>query len=71
MLYFDYNWDLSPTLMIPDEELNTNTLGWQVGDYWKVIENSAGRKMLVKVNELEAFLLAGTTENIENNKKRE
>jgi hypothetical protein len=71
MLYFDYNWDLSPTLMIPDEELNTNTLGWQVGDYWKVIENSAGRKMLVKVNELEAFLLAGSTENIENNKKRE
>jgi hypothetical protein len=71
MLYFDYNWDLSPTLMIPDPELNTDQLNWKKGDYWKVIENSEGRKMLVKVDELEAFLLAGTTENIENNKKRE
>jgi hypothetical protein len=70
MLYFDYNWDLSPTLMIPDEELNTDQLQWKKGDYWKVVENSEGRKMLVKVDELEAFLLAGTTENIDNNKKR-
>jgi hypothetical protein len=57
--------------MIPDPELNTDQLNWKKGDYWKVIENSEGRKMLVKVDELEAFLLAGTTENIENNKKRE
>ena len=71
MLYFDYNWDLSPTLMIPDEELNTDQLQWKKGDYWKVVENSEGRKMLVKVDELEAFLLAGTTENIDNNKQRE
>ena len=71
MLYFDYNWDLSPDLMIPDEELNTDQLQWKKGDYWKVIENSEGRKMLVKVNELEAFLLAGTTKSIDNNKKRE
>jgi hypothetical protein len=71
MLYFDYNWDLSPTLMIPDEELNTDRLQWKKGDYWKVVENPEGRKMLVKVDELEAFLLAGTTENIDNNKKRE
>jgi hypothetical protein len=71
MLYLDYNWDLSPTLMIPDPELNTDQLNWKKGDYWKVIENSEGRKMLVKVNELEAFLLTGITKNIDNNKKRE
>jgi hypothetical protein len=71
MLYVDYNWDLSPTLMIPDEELNTDQLNWKKGDYWKVVENSEGRKMLVKVDELEAFLLAGTTKSIDNNKKRE
>lgn len=59
MLYFDYNWDLSPTLMIPDEELNTSALGWKAGDYWKVVENSAGRKMLVKVDKLEEFILKG------------
>jgi hypothetical protein len=71
MLYIDYNWDLSPTLMIPDPELNTDQLNWKKGDYWKIIENSEGRKMLVKVDELEAFLLTGITENIDNNKKRE
>jgi len=71
MLYVDYNWDLSPNLMIPDEELNTDQLQWKKGDYWKVVENLEGRKMLVKVNELEAFLLAGTTKSIDNNKKRE
>jgi len=71
MLYFDYTWDLSPTLMIPDKELNTERLQWKKGDYWKVVENSEGRKMLVKVDVLEEFLLTGTTENIDNNKKRE
>ena len=57
--------------MIPDPELNTDQLNWKKGDYWKIIENSEGRKMLVKVDELEAFLLTGITENIDNNKKRE
>lgn len=71
MLYYDFNWDLSPTLMIPDEELNTDKLGWQAGDYWKVVENSAGRKVLVKVDELEAFLLKGAAKSIDNNKKKE
>jgi len=71
MLYIDYNWDLSPTLMIPDPELNTDQLNWKKGDYWKIIENSEGRKILVRVDELEAFLLTGITENIDNNKKRE
>ena len=71
MLYFDFNWDLSPTLMIPDEELNTDKLGWQAGDYWKVVENSVGRKVLVKVDKLEAFLLTGAAESIDNNKKKE
>ena len=58
MLYVDYNWDLSPTLMIPDPELNTDQLGWQVNDYWKVVEHN-GKKYLRKVDKLEQFVIAG------------
>lgn len=58
MLYYDYNWDLSPTGIILDDELNTDRLGWQGGDYFKFV-NVNGKQMLVKVNDLEKFLLAG------------
>jgi len=58
MLYFDYNWDLSPTTMIPDKELNTDQLGWKPGDYWQVIETATGRKILKKVDPLVQFTLS-------------
>lgn len=58
MLYVDYNWDLSPTLMIPDPELNTDKLDWKAGDYWQVVERN-GKKMLRKVDKLEQFIIAG------------
>lgn len=58
MLYVDYNWDLSPTTMIPDPELDTDRLEWQVGDYWCVTEFN-GKKYLRKVDKLEQFVLTG------------
>jgi hypothetical protein len=60
MLYVDYNWDLSPTVMIPDPELNTDQLEWKEGDYWKVVDRN-GKKVLRKIDRLEQFVVAGKT----------
>jgi hypothetical protein len=60
MLYLDYHWDLSPGVMIPDPELNTDKLGWKTGDYWQVEEAPNGNKILRKVDPLVKFVLEGT-----------
>jgi len=62
MLYIDYNWDLYPDKIILDEEINTDKLGWKGGDYFKFI-NINGRQMLVKVDELERFIVQGAQTN--------
>ena len=62
MLYLDYNWNLTPTTMIPDPELNTDNLEWTVGDYWRVAETAKGNKVLVKVDPLVKFLVDGTNQ---------
>lgn len=59
MLHFDYSWDLHPDRIILDEELNIDRLGWQAGDYFKVV-NINGRAMLLKVDPLVKFLKDGT-----------
>lgn len=56
MLYVDYNWDLTPTTMTPDPELNTDGLLWKAGDYWKVVDIDSKRKALVKVDSLTALV---------------
>lgn len=61
MLYFDYTWDLSPNGIRLDEEINTDKLGWKHGDYFKFI-NVNGKQMLVKVGELEHFIVKGATD---------
>ena len=58
MKYYDYEWDLEPNRILLDEELNVDALGWQGGDYFKVV-NINGRAMLVKVDPLEKFLRDG------------
>jgi len=58
MLHLDYNWDLSPSGILLDEELNIDKLGWQDGDYFKV-ETVNGRRVLKKVDPLVKFLLEG------------
>lgn len=57
MKYVDYVWDLTPTLIIPDEELDTDKLEWKTGDFWQVIESPHGNKMLVKVDPIVKFVL--------------
>jgi hypothetical protein len=60
MLHFDFNWDLNPDCLIFDEELNLAKLGWVNGDYFKLVEDTdTGVRKLVKVNELEKFILKG------------
>ena len=61
MLHYDYLWDLSPGGLVFDKELNIDRFGWVEGDYFKLIEDdTTGVKKLVKVNELEKFILKGT-----------
>ncbi len=62
MLYVDYTWDCSKQGIILDAEFNSDKLGWRHGDYFKFI-NVNGRQMLVKVGELENFIVKGATEN--------
>jgi len=62
MLHIDYTWNLSSEGIILDEELNTDRLGWQHGDYFKFV-NENGRQMLVKVSKIEKFIIKGATEN--------
>ena len=69
MLYVDYNWDLTPTAMIPDAELNTDQLHWKTGDFWKVVDINENRKALVKVDSLTAMVTEHATEIKENNNK--
>jgi hypothetical protein len=58
MLYFDYNWDLSPTTIIPDPELNTDQLDWKPGDLFQVQELD-GKKFLCRVDPLVKFIRDG------------
>ena len=62
MLYIDYNWDLTPTSIIPDKELDTDRLGWKTGDFWQVIESPSGNKMLVKLDPIVKFVLGHSNE---------
>ena len=62
MKHFDYDWDLYPDRIILDNELNTDKLGWKGGDYFKFI-NVNGRQTLVKVSDIEKFIIKGATEN--------
>jgi hypothetical protein len=59
MLYVDYNWDCSSSGIILDDEFNSDRLGWRGGDYFKFV-NVDGRQMLLKVDDLEKFIIDGT-----------
>ena len=47
MNYVDYIWHLTENCIIPDKELNTDELKWEVGDVWVVFEHD-GKKSLHK-----------------------
>jgi len=61
MLHFDFTWDLYPNGLTFDTELNLNKLGWEEGDYFKLIEDTeTGAMKLVKLDELQLFMLKGS-----------
>jgi len=59
MLYVDFNWFLTPNIMIPDEEINTDKLEWVEGDYWVVVKDANGKRFLRKIDPLFKFLKDG------------
>jgi len=44
--------------VIPDNEIDTDKLGWKPGDYWQVKEVE-GKKIFVKVDPIVQFLFDG------------
>ena len=54
MHYYDYEWDLYPQSIVFDRELDTEKLGWQRGDLFKLVVVE-GRTRLVKIDPLEKF----------------
>ena len=58
MLYFDYNWNLGPGYIVPDDELNTDQLEWRAGDLWEMIEVN-GKLRLHKIDPLVKFIVNG------------
>ena len=62
MRHFDYDWDLTPSRILLDNELNTDKLGYKHGDYFKFI-NVNGQQMLIKVDALEQFIVKGAAKD--------
>jgi hypothetical protein len=56
MLYFDYDWDLSPNGILLDRELDTDQLNWKTGDFFQVQEIN-GRKVFRRVDPMVQFVL--------------
>lgn len=54
MKHYDYDWDLYPNMIILDQELNIDKLGWQAGDHFQ-LKNINGKSMLVKLDPVVAF----------------
>lgn len=60
MRYYDYEWDLEPSRILLDTELDIDKLGWKGGDYFKIV-NVNGRAMLIKIDALEKFIVDGAS----------
>lgn len=55
MFHLGYTWDIFPSGIMLDEELNVKGLGWRPGDYFKLVEVD-GRLQLIKVDPLIKFV---------------
>jgi hypothetical protein len=55
MHFYDYEWDLYPNSIVFDRELDIDSLGWEIGDVFRLIEENGSTK-LVKVHPLEKFV---------------
>lgn len=59
MKHFEYVWDMGPGYIIPDEELNTEQLGWKPGQFWQLHEID-GKLVFTLVDPIVQFTLEGT-----------
>ncbi len=71
MRHLDFDWDLNEQGLTFDKELNTAKLGWEIGDYFKLVKFDDGTEKLIKLDVTEAFLIKGFTKSVDNNKKRD
>ena len=58
VLFDDYIWDLSDSGIVLDNRFEVEKLGWQPGDYFKLVLVD-GQLRLVKVDDLEKFIIKG------------
>lgn len=58
MVYGRDSWIYDENGIILDSEFDSDAIGWKHGDYFKFI-NVNGKQILIKVEELETFLLDG------------
>jgi hypothetical protein len=65
MKHFGYDWDLGPGYIIPDEELNTDKLGWKPGQFWQVQQAEDGKLSLHLVDPIVQFVLDKPGDNNE------
>ena len=59
VLYLDYTWDLSHDRIVLDEELDLGRLGWNAGDFFRLV-NINGRAQLERIDPLVAFTMGQT-----------
>jgi hypothetical protein len=62
MLHLDYNWDLYPTGILLDDELNTDRLAWCPGDIFVLEKTDNGRLFIKKQTGVSKFVLEGIIE---------
>jgi hypothetical protein len=62
MLHLDYNWDLYPTGILLDDELNTDRLAWHPGDIFVLEKTDNGRLFIKKQTGVSKFVLEGIIE---------
>ena len=53
--YIDYRWELDPTTLQIDRELDVDRLGWKAGDLFRLI-NVDGQVSLIKIDPIEKFV---------------
>ena len=58
VVFMDFTWDLTDEGITLDRAIELEKLGWEVGEYFKLIEVD-GVKKLVKITDLEKFLVQG------------
>lgn len=63
VVFMDFTWDLTDEGITLDRSLELEKLGWEVGEYFKLVEIE-GTKRLIKITDLEKFLVQGVDGNL-------